>query len=208
MSSGIRYLVSVAVAVMVTLSAFFLMHKLISNEVGEPQISEPPPGIRFGPVELETVFDRKPPVRPEEPEPPETPPPPPDFVYAKIEPVQQAINIDLPLLDGLDGMTTFSLTHGQGRAQEGDIVPLVMVQPQYPREAAIREIEGYVTVQFTITETGSVRSPKVIDSSPPRIFDNEATRAILGWKFKPRVVNGVAVPRVATQTLEFTLEGT
>ena len=35
----------------------------------------------------------------------------------------------------------------------------------------------------------------------------EAMRAILKWKFKPRVVDGVAVERRATQTIDFTLEG-
>jgi protein TonB len=46
----------------------------------------------------------------------------------------------------------------------------------------------------------------VIDSQPPRVFDREAIRAILRWKFKPRVVDGQAVERQATQTIDFTLD--
>ena len=70
----------------------------------------------------------------------------------------------------------------------------------------MNQIEGFVTVQFTITETGSVTSPRVLESSPPRVFDRAAMRAILRWKFKPRIIDGVAVSRTATQTLDFTLD--
>ena len=67
--------------------------------------------------------------------------------------------------------------------------------------------EGWVKIEFTITETGTVKSPRVIDAEPPRVFNREAIRAILKWKFKPRVVDGVAVERLATQTIDFNLEG-
>jgi protein TonB len=92
------------------------------------------------------------------------------------------------------------------RGAEGDVVPLVRINPQYPRDAAMNQIEGYVTIEFTITETGAVRNPRVIDSKPPRVFDREAIRAILRWKFKPRVVDGEAIARRATQTIEFNLD--
>jgi protein TonB len=46
----------------------------------------------------------------------------------------------------------------------------------------------------------------VIDADPPRIFNREALRAILKWKFKPRVVDGVAVEREATQVIDFSLD--
>ena len=66
--------------------------------------------------------------------------------------------------------------------------------------------EGWVEVEFTITEVGTVKDPKVIDAKPPRIFNREAIRAILKWKFKPRVVDGVAVERRATQIIDFNLD--
>ena len=46
----------------------------------------------------------------------------------------------------------------------------------------------------------------VIDSKPPRVFNREAIRAILKWKFKPRVIDGVAVDRTATQIIDFSLD--
>ena len=94
------------------------------------------------------------------------------------------------------------------RAAEGDIVPIVVIRPLYPREANLAGIEGWVKVEFTITESGTVKNPRVIEASPARIFNREAIRAILNWKFKPRIVDGVAVDRQATQLIEFTLDDT
>ena len=91
---------------------------------------------------------------------------------------------------------------------EGDIIPVVVIRPMYPRDAAIAGLEGWVKVEFTITEVGTVKDPRVIDADPPRVFNREAVRAILKWKFKPRVVDGVAVERRATQVIDFSLDDT
>jgi protein TonB len=209
MSSGIRYTVSVIVAIIVTLVTFYIMHTLISGAGGEREQLEPPPGIRFGPVEIDETVETRDRRRPPPPPPPEEPPPPPEMEIAQMEQqVQEMPDMDMPDLDlSMTGTGPFLGSMRQAdRTAEGDVVPLVRIQPQYPRDAAVSQIEGYVTIQFTIDKTGSVRSPRVIDSKPPRVFDREAIRAILRWKFKPRVVNGEAVERQATQTIEFNLD--
>jgi len=53
---------------------------------------------------------------------------------------------------------------------------------------------------------GTVKDPRVIEAEPARIFNREAIRAILKWKFKPRVVDGIAVERRATQIIDFSLD--
>ena len=110
--------------------------------------------------------------------------------------------LDIPVSGSGPFLGAFAAAGDQG---DGDIIPLVRITPQYPRRAAIAKIEGYVTVEFTITPEGTVMDPRVIDAKPPRVFDREAIRAILKWKFKPRVVDGVKVARQATQTLDFSL---
>lgn len=208
MENPIRYFVSILIAVVVTLAAFYLMHRLISGSAGERQEMEQPPGIRFGPVEIEQEFETKDRRKPEPPPPPDTPPPPPDISVTEVEQVRTPMpDLQLPDLNlGTSGGPPVLGSFGMDRTAEGDIVPLVRINPQYPRDAAMNQIEGYVTIEFTITETGSVRNPRVIDSRPPRVFDREAIRAILRWKFKPRVIDGVAVERQATQTIEFNLD--
>jgi protein TonB len=82
-----------------------------------------------------------------------------------------------------------------GASSDADIIPLVRVQPTYPHRAAEKRIEGWVQVEFTISSTGSVKNPRVLDAKPPGIFDRAALRAIKKWKYKPKIENGVAVER-------------
>lgn len=86
------------------------------------------------------------------------------------------------------------------------VVPLVRVPPKYPARAANRHIEGWVKVEFTIQTDGSVDDAVVVSSEPEGIFDDAAVTAISKWEFKEKIVNGVAVPQRAVQTLQFKLE--
>ena len=61
-------------------------------------------------------------------------------------------------------------------------------------------------VEVTIGADGSVKDVRVIQSEPRRMFDRNVIRAVLKWKFKPRIINGVPVERKAIQMLEFTLD--
>jgi protein TonB len=53
---------------------------------------------------------------------------------------------------------------------------------------------------FTVTTTGTVKDPVVLFSTSS-LFDRAATRAVLKFKYKPRVVDGVPVdvPNVKTR---------
>jgi protein TonB len=64
-----------------------------------------------------------------------------------------------------------------------------------------------VKVEFTITEVGTVKDARVLEAKPSRVFNRSAIRAILRWKFKPRIIDGIAVERRATQTIDFSLDG-
>jgi protein TonB len=211
MHPTIRYVVSVIVAVVVTLAAFYLMHRLISGNADDASVNEPPPGIRFGPVEVDENVQTRDRRKPPPPPPPDRPPPPPQMEIAQMEaqaldmPDLDLSNLDLGLSMQGTGPALTNLSNFN-RNEDGDVIPLVRIQPQYPRSAAMNFVEGYVTIEFTIDETGAVRDPRVIDSNPPRIFDRAALRAIVRWKFKPRVEDGVATTRTATQTIEFYLD--
>lgn len=89
---------------------------------------------------------------------------------------------------------------------DGDVVPIVRITPIYPRKAAIKGIEGWVKLEFTITQDGGVTDVKILGAKPRRMFNRAAIKSILRWKFKPRVVSGKAVAIRATQTIEFRLQ--
>ena len=207
----LRVMVAALVAIGVTFGLFLFMFKLVSMGSDQRTELEAISGIHFGPVEIPDEIVERSRRKPPKPPPPKEPPPPPRMQVSKVEQtVQQMPDMDIPELDvplsGGAGMFIGNFEQVD-RSAEGDIIPIVRINPIYPRDAAMNGIEGWVTLEFTITETGTVKSPKVIDSKPPRIFNREAMRAILKWKFKPRVVDGVAVERRATQTIDFTLEG-
>jgi protein TonB len=76
----------------------------------------------------------------------------------------------------------------------------VRIDPDYPPSALRRELEGWVQVQFTITPAGSVKDAIVVDAVPKDVFDEAALKAIVRWRYNPKVENGTAVERVGVQT--------
>lgn len=204
-----RTLFSGIAAVGITFGLFLFMFKLISSGGGKNDEMEAISGIRFGPVDIPDEVRTRSRRIPPKPQPPKKPPPPPKMqIEAQANvvnmPQLNLPNMDLPLVGG-SGM--FIGNFGTvDKTSEGDVIPLVTIRPMYPRDAAMKGIEGWVQVEFTITPIGTVIDPRVIDSEPARIFNREALRAIVKWKFKPRVLDGVAVERVASQIIEFNLE--
>ncbi len=91
-------------------------------------------------------------------------------------------------------------------SNDAEVIPLNEVLPVYPDGARRRGIEGYVKLAFTITPDGKVENVRVVESSPKNVFDREARRAAVRWRFAPRSEGGRAVSREAVKTLQFRLE--
>ena len=96
---------------------------------------------------------------------------------------------------------------GQPGGPESEVMPLNDVSPDYPRYALQRGIEGHVKLAFTINRAGAVENVRVIEASPQNVFEREARRAAVRWRFAPRTEGGLAVAREAVKTLYFRLEG-
>ena len=82
-----------------------------------------------------------------------------------------------------------------------------VVDPVYPADAMRDRVEGWVELEFTVTETGSVRDIVVVGSQPSGVFDAAATEALSGWKYRPRIANGRPVAHRSNVTMRFDLEG-
>lgn len=84
----------------------------------------------------------------------------------------------------------------------GELNPTRRVNPEYPRRAQRRGLEGYVEVRFTIQPDGRVDTStlQVIDANPPRVFDREVEQAMAQWRF-PQADDF----RQVTQRIEFKL---
>jgi len=65
------------------------------------------------------------------------------------------------------------------------LVPLVKVNPIYPREAIRSGIEkGRVVARLFIDEKGSVTEVRIVEADPPGVFNKEVIRALSQWKFQ------------------------
>ena len=92
--------------------------------------------------------------------------------------------------------------------RDGEYIPLFKVVPIYPRRAQERGTMGYALVEFTITDSGSVEDAVTIEgycsSKRPddpeaefrtcSMFNSASARAAIKLKYKPKIVDGKAVP--------------
>lgn len=185
-----RFLSAGAMALAVTLGLLLLMHVLIQSDVSGPQDTQTykVPEIVMPEREITTEFDVDRPVKPDEPE--DLPPDIPEPEFDNPEAVSEGISIrpDFDNRAEISGPNAFG---------DGEMIPLTVVQPEYPRRAAQRGITGYCTVSLTVGANGATKDI-AIDDCPDSIFERSSLRAAERLKYKPRVVDGqpVDVPGV------------
>jgi len=74
---------------------------------------------------------------------------------------------------------------------DGPLVAVIVVSPEYPLKAVVDGLDGHVTVRYDVTAIGTVANVVVLESSH-RVFEAAATKATYRFRYKPRVVDGVA----------------
>ena len=197
-----RYVISIVIGSFVTISLLFVMQLLIVT--GKQALTDPRERHKLEFVRVkrnenlnvEDIVPEKP------PKPPETPPETPPQDMDNINPDAPTINVAPP---SVSANTDIGGPGGMNIA-EGDYLPIVRVAPVYPARALSRGLEGFVDLSFTVTTTGTVKDPIVLQSTSS-LFERAAIRAVLKFKYKPRVVDGVPVevPGVKTR-ISFMLE--
>jgi protein TonB len=79
--------------------------------------------------------------------------------------------------------------------------PLKITKPQYPEEALQKKVEGVVTVEVLISETGTVVIADIRQSIPA--LDAAVLRRVREWTFRPALREGKPVPAVARAPVAF-----
>ncbi len=188
-----RYAIGVGLGALVTFALFFLMQAIIATN--EANLDEGVKGKLLDFVRLQDDQEIETKQRkPKPPPPPDEPPPDmpkPDFEASDIS---QGVDIGAVSVD-----VSLSV-EGGGFSSDGEYLPIVKVNPQYPRRALTRGIEGYVILEYVVTKIGGVRDPVVIEAKPPGIFNRAAINAALKYKYKPKVVNGEAIDVAGVKT--------
>ena len=195
-----RIPVAVILGALFTTSVFWLLSHLVGRQVDVAQFKEAT-RIDFSRLRKDTEVQTKRDQKVERERPPPTPEMP--RMSLSMGGIENNVATLTPVVDARGAMTRMSMSAGSDR----DVIPLVRIAPDYPPRALSRGLEGWVKVQFTITPTGTVKDPIVVDAEPKQMFDEAALKAIARWRYNPRVEGGVAVERVGVQTIiRFQLE--
>ena len=197
-----RYAFSIVIGTVVTLSLLFIMQLLIVT--GKQALTDPRERhkLEFVRVKKNENLNTQDLTPEKPPKPPETPPETPPQDMDNIDPDAPTIDVARPTVTA---NTDIGGPGGMNIA-EGDYLPIVRVAPVYPSRALSRGLEGFVDMSFTVTTTGTVKDPIVLQSTSS-LFERAATRAVLKFKYKPRVVDGVPVEVSGVKTrITFELE--
>jgi protein TonB len=77
------------------------------------------------------------------------------------------------------------------------------IAPDYPPQARRRKVEGFVELEFRVATSGNAEDIRVLRSEPEGLFDRNAVRALMRWKFKPAERNGVPEAATTRTTMNF-----
>jgi len=203
-------LLSIFSGIIISLALFWLMQTMISNNQQGFEKTENLQMTEFVRLKRETKLQTKDRKVPDEP-PPEKRPPPPKIQMQQVHVTQNNLpQIDMPALDiplqtsQFSGSLMGGVQLGVGTIST-NVIPLVRIPPRYPMRAANRGIEGWVKIEFTITEQGTVKDAVIVDAQPGKTFNRAALQAIKRWKFKAKIIGGEAFEQRAVQVLQFKL---
>ncbi len=200
----IRAIFSILLGAAIAFGLFVVMAKLVEND-GKAQEALPPPPVidivmQKPDDEIQQRVRKPPPPPPPPQEPPKVEPLEPD----QAEPDNTGFSLALPSVDTGDIGVSIG---GVGAMRDGDAAPIVRIPPEYPPQASRDGKEGWVKLSFTINEVGGVEDVEVIDADPKRIFDRSAKRALRKWKYRPKIVDGVAQKQFGLEVqLDFKLD--
>ena len=87
-----------------------------------------------------------------------------------------------------------------------DIVPLVRVNPNYPERALQNGDEGWVELEFDVSDMGTVENVRAFASNN-EIFEPRTIAAVQLWRYVPKFENGLPVRTSGKRTtITFSLD--
>lgn len=181
-----RYITAVAVGGGVTFGLLFIMQLLIAT--GEEAVTDAERFRmdEFVRVERNEVIETKK-QKPEKPPEPEVPPEMPEPQNSNQFDNSMAVSVSAPTTQ-----VNLNVSGVGFGVSDGEYLPIVKVAPVYPSRALSRGLEGYVIVEFTVTQAGATKDVFVVESTSS-LFERAAVEAAYKFKYKPRVIDGVAV---------------
>lgn len=203
-----RFFIATPIALFLSISVLSFMALMVSVDSDRNLKKTESLAFNMVMVEEDSALQRRQRAAPEKPKAPQAP----QQLSALTSQTPSPSNISpvSPMTLGLDtsisGIEISSPKFGDFGVTQ-NVMPLSRVEPNYPARALKRNIEGSITLSFTIDAKGRAVDVKVTSAQPKRIFDREAIRAIKKWRYQPKIVDGVAVSQFGiSQTIEFKLD--
>jgi protein TonB len=136
----------------------------------------------------------------------------PDLTQAKrwgadpkdILAVQQTVAVPRPATGGptRSAAAASGLTPAQLAA---NLKRLKYVPPEFPSKALTQRVSGSVTIEYIVDTNGDPRDVRVVEASPPGVFDHAAIAAVKHWHYEPVVANGAPVEVPVRTAIRFEL---
>jgi periplasmic protein TonB len=206
-----RNMTAVGLAVLVALGLFWIMHYLVLNSSQEIRKTDSFSGIDFVRLKRDSDLETRTRQKPPKPPPPKTPPPPQLKVASTPKPDQNPTPFNMPNLNlsaNISGGPFLGNFAAANMTGDGELIPILRIQPQYPREAQREGVTGQVVVEIVVAPDGTVRSVRVVSANPRGYFEQAALSAARKSKFRPKIVDGKAVEQKGIYPYDFKLEGT
>jgi len=178
-----RYSVGLCAGAIVTIGLLWVMQAVISTD--KNPLNE---DVKYRNLEFVKLLDDVEPVREDLrlEKPPDIDEMPPDLPEPDLS-LDDGGSIGIPI-DVVSDIGPVEADPG-GYTSDGEYEPIFKVQPIYPRRALQLELEGWVVVEFDVTETGNVENVVVVDAEPKGVFDSAARKAAEKFRYRPKVVN-------------------
>jgi protein TonB len=136
----------------------------------------------------------------------------PDLTQAKrwgadpkdILAVQQTVAVPRPATGGptRSAAAASGLTPAQLAA---NLKRLKYVPPEFPSKALTQRVSGSVTIEYIVDTNGDPRDVRVVEATPPGVFDHSAIAAVKRWHYEPVVANGAPVEVPVRTAIRFEL---
>jgi protein TonB len=207
----IRVTLSIVPAILFVFGLFWILQSMIQVATKPPAMHESLHLVGFVRLKREQPLVKKERLKPKKPLPKKEPPKPKIDIKKEIKIVQQPlmradIDVDLPIdLSAVSALGDAYVSGFGTQEISTNVLPLSTIQPIYPKRAKIMKKEGFVKLEFTITEFGTVKAVEVVESDPPKLFDASAKSALLKWKFKPKIVANQTVEQRALIQIDYRL---
>lgn len=205
----IRTAFAVCLSALVVIALFWLMHVLILGRDISANKGSDAPAIDFVRLKRDSQLETRTRTKPEKPPPPKQPPPPQMKMQAQAKPDMSPMPMQVPKMDLPTSITggpfLGNFSSGADLQGDGELIPLVRIAPQFPRQALRDGISGEVTLEITVGPDGSVTSARVKSAKPRGYFESAAVSAAYKGRFRPKVVDGVPQETTGEYVVKFNL---